>query len=239
MLFRSVSQSRYKPWEIRLATVLVSAGVTSIAGTGTTLITDTRLTAECGMAAPQMGFFTVDATNGNLAAGGKRVTGLADPTANQDAATKVYVDGVSAEIGDIAYSAITKNASYWLPFSDTPVSRTTYAALFAKIGTTFGAGDGVNTFGIPRTGDVPVAYKAGDSDFGTVGATGGEKTHALTANENGAHTHTYDLGANTGGGTQVIPNNGTGTTNTSSSGLGTAHNNLQPFTVFKGFIRYA
>lgn len=84
-------------WEIRLATVLVSAGVTSIAGTGTTLITDTRLTAECGIAAPQLGFFSIDATNGNLAAGGKKISDLADPTAaSQEAATAAYVDDAIA-----------------------------------------------------------------------------------------------------------------------------------------------
>lgn len=35
-----------------------------------------------------------------------------------------------------------------------PVSRTTYAALFAKIGTTFGSGDGSTTFNLPNTSGV-------------------------------------------------------------------------------------
>lgn len=34
------------------------------------------------------------------------------------------------------------------------VSRTTYAALFSAIGTTFGPGDGVTTFNIPNIPDV-------------------------------------------------------------------------------------
>lgn len=36
-----------------------------------------------------------------------------------------------------------------VPVAATNVSRTTYAALFAAIGTTWGAGDGVTTFGLP------------------------------------------------------------------------------------------
>lgn len=50
------------------------------------------------------------------------------------------------------------------------VSRDTYAALFAAIGVTFGPGDGLTTFNLPdmRT-NVPVGYKAGDPDFGTLG----------------------------------------------------------------------
>ena len=37
----------------------------------------------------------------------------------------------------------------WLECDGSPVSRTAYAELFAAIGTTFGAGDGVNTFNLP------------------------------------------------------------------------------------------
>lgn len=39
----------------------------------------------------------------------------------------------------------------WLKENGAAVSRTVYAALFAQIGTTFGAGDGFNTFNLPDT----------------------------------------------------------------------------------------
>ena len=74
----------------------------------------------------------------------------------------------------------------------TAVSRTTYAALFAVIGTTFGAGDGSTTFNVPNyTNRMPYGT--------TVGATGGtadaivvSHTHTgTTGTESQGHTHTY------------------------------------------------
>lgn len=66
------------------------------------------------------------------------------------------------------------------------VSRTTYADLFAKIGTTFGVGDGSTTFNIPNMKDsVPVGLDSGGGF--AMGATGGSSTHNHTA---AAHTHT-------------------------------------------------
>jgi microcystin-dependent protein len=41
-------------------------------------------------------------------------------------------------------------------------------------------------------GKVLVGYQAGDPDFGTLGATGGEKTHTLTTPEIPSHTHTQN-----------------------------------------------
>jgi microcystin-dependent protein len=37
----------------------------------------------------------------------------------------------------------------WLPLEGQALDRVTYAELFALIGTTYGAGDGVTTFNIP------------------------------------------------------------------------------------------
>lgn len=56
------------------------------------------------------------------------------------------------------------------PSSVTNVSRTTYANLFAAIGTTWGAGDGVTTFGIPyfAPGYVPVQGTPGALTHGAL-----------------------------------------------------------------------
>ena len=72
------------------------------------------------------------------------------------------------------------------------VSRTTYAALFAKWGVTWGAGDGSTTFTLL---DARRRSPVGKGGTGTatlgnaVGNTGGEETHVLTVAELAAHAH--------------------------------------------------
>ena len=71
----------------------------------------------------------------------------------------------------IAFASATVPAGYMAcPQAATTVSRATYAALFAAIGTTWGAGDGTTTFGIPffAADQVPVQQWGG---AGTVGTT--------------------------------------------------------------------
>lgn len=57
----------------------------------------------------------------------------------------------------------------WLLCDGSNVSRTTYAALFAVIGTTYGAGDGSTTFGLPNLID---RFIQGNSTSGTVKTAG-------------------------------------------------------------------
>ena len=58
------------------------------------------------------------------------------------------------------------------------VSRSTYADLFGVIGTTYGAGDGSTTFGLPNLADnVPV----GKSGTKALASTGGANTVSVTA----------------------------------------------------------
>ena len=52
-------------------------------------------------------------------------------------------------VGMIAPFAMTTPPTGWLACDGTAVSRTTYADLFTAIGTTWGAGDGSNTFALP------------------------------------------------------------------------------------------
>jgi microcystin-dependent protein len=58
--------------------------------------------------------------------------------------------------------------------------------LFAVIGTTYGQGDGLNTFNLPNlSGKVAVGPASGL----VLGSTGGEATHVLQSSEIVAHTH--------------------------------------------------
>jgi microcystin-dependent protein len=80
--------------------------------------------------------------------------------------------------------------SGWLLCDGTAISRTTYAALFAVIGTAYGNGDGVNTFNLPNLkGRIPVGFDAAQTEFAALGQTGGEKAHSLSIAEMPSHTH--------------------------------------------------
>lgn len=55
--------------------------------------------------------------------------------------------GVKA--GTVAFFAANTTPPGWLKANGATISRAAYAALFAAIGTTYGAGDGVTTFKLP------------------------------------------------------------------------------------------
>lgn len=141
------------------------------------------------------------------------------------------------------------------------LSRTTYSALFAITGTTYGAGDGSTTFGvIDKRGRVA----AGKDNMGgtaanrltglsggvvgtTLGAAGGAQSHVLTVAQLAAHNHTYGplsgrYGANDDPQSQFRPSSGDSSGSTvgltvSTTGSDEAHNNVQP-TIVVNFVVY-
>ena len=87
-------------------------------------------------------------------------------------------------------------------------------------------------------GRVLVCADSGQSEFDSVGKTGGETKHALTGEENGQHAHEYAVDTNTtyGGqpGYDFFKVADSGKAYTKNSGAGQPHNNLQPYiTVFR------
>lgn len=100
-------------------------------------------------------------------------------------------------------------------------------------GTLFGG-----TWAVFGAGRVMVSYKAGDTDFGTPGSTGGEKTHVLTTPEMPAHTHTTPFVSGVGLGL-LSGGAASGSGVTGSTGGGGSHNNLQPYVVVYMFQRTA
>jgi microcystin-dependent protein len=89
----------------------------------------------------------------------------------------------------------------WLLCDGRAVSRTTYARLFAKIGTTHGAGDGASTFNLPdaRGRSLIGAGQGSGLTARTLGAKGGVEVHAITEAEMPWHGHTV-AAHNHGGG---------------------------------------
>lgn len=79
-----------------------------------------------------------------------------DPTTNSSEilATTAALNKLQQQVGDsmtgmVSAFAMSAAPSGWLKCNGAAVSRTTFASLFARIGTVFGAGDGVSTFGVP------------------------------------------------------------------------------------------
>ncbi|PIZ31052.1 MAG: hypothetical protein COY40_03010 [Alphaproteobacteria bacterium CG_4_10_14_0_8_um_filter_53_9] len=105
----------------------------------------------------------------------------------------------------------------WLLCAGQAVSRTTYAALFAVLGTTYGAGDGSTTFAVPDLrgravfgvdtmgGMAAARVTAGVSGLAgnTLGAAGGHEAlqaHTHTVTDPG---HIHSISTNTNGGTAM------------------------------------
>jgi microcystin-dependent protein len=138
--------------------------------------------------------------------------------------------------------------------------------LFARIGTTYGVGDGTTTFNLPNLkGRVPVGLDSSQTEFDALAETGGTKTVTLDATQIPSHTHpitdpghahtftTDSSGGSSGwGGVSsavrsagyaytAYPATSSATTSITVNGqsgtIGQAHNNLQPYIVMNYLIR--
>lgn len=131
----------------------------------------------------------------------------------------------------------------WLPCNGAAVGRATYAALYAVIGTSFGAGDGSTTFNLPDArGRVLVGYDAGQPEFDAIGEAGGAKAVTLTAAQSGLPAHEHTLSTHVHG--SPLPrgdgaanaardptNDNPTTTGGTAQNAAEAHTNLQPYLV--------
>jgi len=96
-----------------------------------------------------------------LAKAGGTMTGnltlVGNPNTTNMAANKGYVDTQIAAItptdmtpaGTVIYTARSTAPTGYIKANGAAISRTTFATLFAAIGTTYGAGDGATTFNVP------------------------------------------------------------------------------------------
>lgn len=150
----------------------------------------------------------------------------------------------SVPTGTIMYSLTLNMGNGWLLADGSEVSRTTYAALFAEIGTRYGDGDGSTTFNLPDIrGRSPIGAGTGSGlSFRDINAaTVGEENHSLTISEMPSHNHTLIGPANKTG------ENGTGVANhwrstdttatTDNAGGGQAHNTIHPCVIAWAFVK--
>jgi microcystin-dependent protein len=145
----------------------------------------------------------------------------------------------------------------WLFCDGSAVSRATYAALFAAIGTNYGAGDLTTTFNLPDlAGRASIGVGSG---FGltprTLADSGGEETHVLSNTEAPSHSHSDSghvhseiaaspilinggLEAPASSAVPVASSTGIGFASLSNAGGGGAHNNMQPFLAVNVMIKW-
>jgi microcystin-dependent protein len=172
--------------------------------------------------------------NGNL-----KVTG----------SVEVGASGFNVSTGFILAFGVAAPPSGWLACNGSAVSRTTYSALYALIGTTYGAGNGSSTFNVPdlrgRTligtdGLAAGSFTANLGSLDNTGGVGGAQNHTLTTAEMPAHTHAQEGQSacghdNCNGGWaasiymhRASSNSKNTINNITSTGGGGSHNNVQP-----------
>lgn len=162
---------------------------------------------------------------------------------------------LSLPAGSITQYAGAAAPEGWLLSFGQAVSRSTYAALFLAIGTTYGVGDGSTTFNLPDfRGRLPVGKDnmggttanrvtvAGSGLNGTtLGAAGGAEIVTLTTAQLPSHTHPV---------TNAVPQTGTtnaggssatafqsGTVTATATGSGNSHSNLPPALIINYIIK--
>lgn len=107
----------------------------------------------------------------------------------------------------------------WLAANGAAVSRTTYAALFAYLGTTFGAGDGSTTFNLPDLRGYFIRGFGTNSD-GTASGTFGAKQ----ADDFKSHTHVLSVRGGSASGSNFFAASVIGGTNNDRNLTATAAN---------------
>ena len=165
------------------------------------------------------------------------VTGTTTFDGSGDASIATVAVSGGVPVGTYIESACTSvPAGGYLYCDGSSVSRTTYTALFAAIGTTYGVGDGSTTFNLPDRRD-RFALARGTSHT-ILGSTGGEETHTLNTAEMPSHSHSCGVAGsitNTGGGGYYY-HYSSGISG--STGGGGAHNTMPPYLVVNIYIKY-
>lgn len=189
-----------------------------------------------------------------LATTAETETGTDDTRAVTPAALTAMISSLlgslnMSPVGSVNTFAGSSAPSGWLLCDGQLVSRTTYASLFTVIGTTYGAGDGSTTFALPNLkGRVVVGYDSSETEFDTLGETGGSKTnthnHYTLASNDGVNL--YVSGSSNGPRSRVIGGVAHGMTGMSQS-TGTTREDstydeeisiIQPYLTMNYIIRY-
>lgn len=100
-------------------------------------------------------------------------------------------------VGQVSFFAMNTAPTGWLKCNGATVSRTTYAKLFAVIGTTYGAGNGTTTFSLP---DLRGEFMRGWDDSRGIDSGRGFASAQLDAFQGHKHSISNNTGRDGGGG---------------------------------------
>lgn len=195
-------------------------------------------------------------------AGATQLTALANAVNNDmagRAADIVVLQGADLGPGEVRdwAGAGDPAGGRWLLCDGRQLSRTTYATLFTRLGTTYGAGNGTTTFNIP---DCRGRVNVGPDNMGTGaagrlpntantrGSAAGEERHTLSSTEMPAHNHNGSVGRvstslGSPNGSLALMGDVTSSVQDSqiltiaSNGGSGPHNNIQPSLMMNKVIR--
>lgn len=232
--------------------IIVGDGANFVAESGATARTSLGAQAQAnglddigGLAVTDGNFIVGNGTNWVAESGATARTSLGLGDAAVENVTDIMPVGVI-----LPYGGSSAPTGFLLCDGDA-VSRTTYSALFAAIGTSFGVGNGSTTFNLPdMRGRVPLgldnlggvsANTVTNAAADSIGGTEGAEDHTLIVAELASHTHSYTIATN-----RNNTGSSSGTTDywvndtsalTGSNGSNTAHNNMQPYLTTNYIIR--
>ena len=203
----------------------VHANQQSLSTTGTPTFATVSVTGNIDAASFDKVTITAPATSATLTIANTKALTVSNTltlTGTDTSSVDVGSGGSLTPAGVVqAYlGAYTSIPSGWLLCDGAAVSRTTYAALFGVISTTYGAGNGSTTFNLPNlAGHMLVGYNTGTP--GTAQQTGTGDSYAnATWDHNHTHSHITNPAATTSGGPSTLQASIT-TTGSGSAGSST------------------
>ena len=206
-----------------------SAGHVTAVSSGAVAITNTDVSAGAAINAEKIHDGTVSNTEfGHL-------NGVTSAIQTQFNAISFDSSGLQTQINglDTAKTTLTAVFSMIYPVGSIYIN--------AGVSTSPATLMGFGTWSRYGEGRVLVSQSVSDTEFDTLGETGGSKTHTLSVSELPSHTHTHTVKTGRSfsssiGNAPVVQGSdntilSTSDETTSSTGSGSAHNNLQPYIV--------